>query len=126
MAVGAGVTLGSLTSCASFPVYTTSVRKKEIAVPLSLFVDQNIRIIRAKELGYDIALRKENDGQYTALLLRCTHASNSLTYTGSEFRCPLHGSRFDEEGGVTRGPATTSLSKLATKISDEAIVIGVE
>jgi Rieske Fe-S protein len=125
-AVGAGLTVGPLSSCASFPVYATSVSRKKISVPLSLFAEESVQIIRAKELDYDIALRKEKDGYYTALLLRCTHASNSLTYTGGGFICHLHGSTFDEEGSVTRGPAIMPLKTLATQISDETIVIRVE
>jgi Rieske Fe-S protein len=125
-AVGVGLAGGALASCASIPVYATSVSRNKIVVPRSLFAEEAVQIIRAKELDYDIALRKEENGRYSALLLRCTHASNSLTSTDNGFICPLHGSRFDKEGGVTRGPATVALKQLAVQFSDKEITIGLE
>ncbi len=125
-ALGAGLTVASFSSCASIPVYAASVSRKRIAVPLSIFGEQNVQIVRANELEYDIALRKESDGRYTALLLRCTHASNPLTVTESGFVCPLHGSRFGVGGDVTHGPATIALKQLATSIEDDKIVIALE
>lgn len=124
--VGAGLALGSLSSCAPVPVYSTSVSRKKIVVPLSLFAEEAVQIIRAKELDFDIAVRKEDDGKYTALLLRCTHASNSLAYTDGGFICSLHGSMFDKDGSVTRGPAATPLKQLAVQVSEKEITIRVE
>ena len=123
VAISAGWGLGSLTSCASFPVYAASVKEKTIAVPLALFAEENFLIVRANNFEYDIAVEKEGEGKFSAVLLRCTHAANPLTFTGSGYVCPLHGSTFDEEGNVTHGPATIPLEHLATQRVDENIVI---
>ena len=118
--------LGSLSACVSIPVYETSVRGTRISIPVSLFSETNLQIVRARELDYDIALRKESDGKFTALLLRCTHASNPLTSMENGFICPLHGSRFDASGRVTRGPAAAPLKRLPTAVVDESIIIAAE
>ena len=123
-AVAAGmVSMESLFSCTSTSIFKTVVDENKIAVPASLFAQSNLQIIRAKTLEYDIALRKEPDGSYLALLLRCTHADNPLTSTGNGFTCNLHGSRFDEEGVVTKGPAEHPLKKFSSEIISENIII---
>jgi Rieske Fe-S protein len=122
-ALSSELILGTLSSCVSYQVYDAAIEQNKIIIPLSLFTKSNVQIIRAKELDYDIALRKENDGQYTAVLLRCTHASTPLKYTGEKFVCPIHGSTFNPEGKLLEGPATRSLKKMNTIISSNSITI---
>ena len=123
IAFGSASLAEALSSCASIPVYETSVQGDVVAVPLSIFSEGNIHIVRASGILYDIAVEKDTAGNYSALLLRCTHASNPLIFTGEGFRCPVHGSGFDLEGDVTHGPAVLSLEKLSTKISGQNIII---
>ena len=123
MVVGAGLVLGDLTSCSSLPVYKTEIENSTLKVPLSLFTENTFRIIRPENFDYDIAVQKQKDGSYNALLLRCTHAANQLTYTGSGYSCNLHGSKFDATGAVTRGPAEHSLKKFPTRFSKDVVVI---
>jgi Rieske Fe-S protein len=123
IAIGSASVIGALSSCASIPTYETSVQKNMVAVPRSLFNNNNLQIIRVENFTYGIALEKTSNGNFTALLLRCTHASNPLTYTGNGFRCPLHGSKFDLEGDVIRGPAALPLQRLSTEISGDNILI---
>jgi Rieske Fe-S protein len=39
----------------------------------------------------------------------CTHRNCIVRNSGSDLRCPCHGSRFDYDGNVTRGPAKRPL-----------------
>ena len=94
-----------------------------VMVPKSLFVENAVQIVRPNGSEFDIGLRKEKNGRYTALLLECTHANNPLTYTGSGFACSLHGSRFDGDGKVIHGPARVALKHLETEASAEDIII---
>ena len=114
-----------ISACASSNIFKTSVVDKKIIVPTSLFAQTSLLIVRPQDLGYDIALRKESDEMYTALLLRCTHADNALISTGNGFQCNLHGSRFDPEGHVTKGPAEFSLTRYNTEILFDQIIIHV-
>lgn len=123
MIAGAGVAVGSLSSCATMPVYKSVVQDNKIAVPAALFAQSNLQVIEAKSLYYNICLSKEKDGTYTALLLRCTHADNQLVVTGDGYKCNLHGSTFDREGHVTTGPAERSLKKYPTEIVNNQIII---
>lgn len=92
-------------------------------IPLTLFEENNLNIIRVQGLGYDIALHKNENNNFTALLLQCTHAENELVSTGNGFTCNLHGSRFDMEGNVTEGPAQYSLKKFPVIKKESTLII---
>jgi Rieske Fe-S protein len=123
LAVSSGLLLTSLSSCASAPVLEAQVVDNKITVPLSALAGSDIQILRPSNLLFDIALRREADGQFQALVLQCTHASNQLTQTGDGYTCPAHGSTFDIEGRVTRGPAELPLRHLPAEQSQNMIVV---
>lgn len=123
LAIGAGMVVGSLSSCAALPVYKTAINDNKVTVPTDLFANSNFQVIQPQKLYYNIGLSKEADGTYTALLLRCTHADNQLTPTGNGFTCNLHGSKFDHEGHVTNGPAARDLKKYRTEVVSNQIII---
>lgn len=124
LAVGSGMVLGSLASCgAALPVYKTDIADNKIAVPETMFANSDFQLIQPKGMYYNIGLKKEQDGTYTALLLRCTHADNQLMPQGNGFRCSLHGSTFDKEGKVTNGPAQRPLRKYRTEVASNQIII---
>jgi nitrite reductase/ring-hydroxylating ferredoxin subunit len=52
-----------------------------------------------------------SDG-FWAIGLKCTHLGCTVENKNDMFICPCHGSRFDNKGRRTRGPATRDLSKL--------------
>jgi Rieske Fe-S protein len=121
--MGSGALMGALSSCSTLPVYETTILNKQVLVPASLFAKGNLQIVQPKSYYYNIALNKEADGTYTALLLKCTHADNQLNVTGNGYRCSLHGSAFNSEGQVTNGPAERPLKKLKTELTNEHIII---
>src|SRR5258706_71066 len=103
----AGLLLTQMSSCspaAGNAIYKTDVVNNQLEVPLSLFDKAPLQFVRPKGWGYDIAVQKEQDN-YNALLMQCTHQNNQLTVSGNGFYCSLHGSQFDKEGNVKKGPA---------------------
>jgi len=123
LAAGSGMLIGSLASCGTLPVYKTSVANNTVTVPVALFKKGDFQLVQPKNLYYNIGLKKESDGSYTALLLRCTHADNQLITAGNGFKCTLHGSAFDNEGHVTNGPAVRPLKRYPTQIISGHVVI---
>jgi Rieske Fe-S protein len=124
LAIGSGMLVGSLASCASaLPVFKTEVADHRVTVPVSLFANTNFQLIQPKNLFYNIGLKKEDDGTYTALLLRCTHADNQLMPAGNSYTCSLHGSKFDGEGRVLNGPAERPLKRYPTQVVSDKIII---
>lgn len=123
----AGYLLPTLTSCATSKtsVYKATITGNTIAIPLSLFDTSNLQIVRPKGWMYDLAVHKKEDGSFDALLMKCTHMDNQLNVTGSGFSCSLHGSTFDKQGNVQKGPAEHPLQQYQTKIETNQIIITV-
>lgn len=127
MLIGAGLVMGStlLESCATtgLALIKTKEVNGQITVPLANLMDKKVKIVRVSGHEYDIAVRQLEDGSYLALLLKCTHAGQPLTKTGSGFYCTLHGSQFSPEGIVKKGPAPKALTHLKTEILGDSLII---
>lgn len=104
-------------------IYKTNINNNEVSVPLSLLEGKKIQLVRAPENDFDIAIKPENDGTYKAFLLACTHHENPLNIVGNGFLCPLHGSQFDLEGNVKKGPASLPLTQYKTTIINNNLII---
>jgi Rieske Fe-S protein len=103
--------MGSLSSCSSLPTFETDIAQERVRVPISAFGTSEVLVVRVRLLMYDLALRKHQDNTYTAVLLRCTHADTQLTPAGEGYVCNAHGSRFDLDGKVLKGPAQKDLEQ---------------
>jgi cytochrome b6-f complex iron-sulfur subunit len=57
-----------------------------------------------------LLIRGENG--FTTLSLVCTHLGCTVESKPDGFTCPCHGSRFDQQGKVLRGPAAKPLVQL--------------
>jgi len=71
-----------------------------------------------------LALLRDDNGFY-ALSLICTHLGCTVTVTEAALSCPCHGSLFDRQGKVLKGPADRSLERMKVEIRGERVeVIG--
>lgn len=59
-------------------------------------------------LDKKVIIRHDSEGLY-AISLVCTHLGCVVGLDGNKFACPCHGSRYDENGKVTQGPAPKAL-----------------
>ena len=121
----AGFFAAELPGCspASYSIFKTDAIDKKVTVPLSLFDKSPFQIVRPEKMFYDIAVQKKEDNSYTAMLLLCTHQQTQLTVTGNGYTCSLHGSQFDKNGNVRKGPAEKPLQHFKTFISDRNLII---
>ena len=53
-------------------------------------------------------LFSDAEGIY-AISTTCTHLGCVVTWSGRDFRCPCHGSRFGKDGEIEAGPAPSAL-----------------
>lgn len=58
-----------------------------------------------------VALMRVN-GEIYALSLVCTHLGCTLNVNDEKLSCPCHGSEFDRQGQVLKGPADRPLGRL--------------
>ncbi|MFQ5797208.1 MAG: ubiquinol-cytochrome c reductase iron-sulfur subunit [Bacteroidota bacterium] len=80
---------------------------------VTLIKDQKVFIVRARE------------GYFYALSSVCTHLG-CLTHWKSEeaiIACPCHGSRFDKEGKVLKGPAPRPLPKFSMGLDEQGQLV---
>lgn len=63
-------------------------------------------------------------GVFKGFVARCTHAGCSLGLKDRVAVCPCHGSRFELDGSVARGPATEPLRPRAVEVRGTEIVTG--
>jgi len=62
------------------------------------------------------------DGFYTVSSV-CTHLGCNVKRTAAGFECPCHGSHFDENGRVVRGPAPAPLAWYGLSLSPRGELI---
>jgi 3-phenylpropionate/trans-cinnamate dioxygenase ferredoxin reductase subunit len=62
--------------------------------------------------GHKLAVYRDERGMFHALSPKCTHMGCTVDWNDAErtWDCPCHGSRFDVEGQVVRGPAAKPLA----------------
>ena len=122
-----GVLFAQLPACspAAFSVVKADITDNKIQLPLELFAKSPFQVVRPNGWYYDIAVTKKSDDTYQALLLQCTHQDNQLTTTGNGYQCSLHGSVFDKEGQVKKGPASKPLDSYSVTIVNEHILISI-
>jgi nitrite reductase/ring-hydroxylating ferredoxin subunit len=124
LVAGAGLLIADLTACSpASTLMTLPVTDNTVHVPLTAFVKQKIQIVRPQGWFYDIAIRKISAGQYEAILLECTHQRNQLIATSGGFMCTLHGSKFNLEGNVLKGPAERPLKKFNISLDNEQLAV---
>ena len=122
MALGAGVAIPSLSSCATMPIIKTSIESNKTTIASSNFVNGiNALLVRPKNLDYDILVVKKSDASYDAFLMQCTHNQFALSCNKSQIFCSSHGAEFDFEGNVVKGPAEKKLKTFQVIVRDNLL-----
>jgi len=104
-------------------VVKTSSQNNIVKITLSEFGQSNYKLVRVSNYDYDLAVEKKADGSFETIVLMCTHAGQPLTKTGDSYYCTMHGSTFDHDGHVTKGPAEKDLLKLNYKTDKDFLYI---
>jgi Rieske Fe-S protein len=80
-------------------------------------------IVTTSTVGTVLVVRT-GTASVSVLTATCTHQQCTInSYENLVFQCPCHGSRFDANGTVQRGPATANLRRFTATISNDAISI---
>jgi Rieske Fe-S protein len=121
---GAGFLISDLIACSpSSKVLKLPVSENTVRIPATAFVNESLQIVRPEGWFYDIAIRKSSANDFEALLLECTHQQNQLIVSQNGYQCMLHGSKFNLEGQVVKGPAERGLKRFATRVDQGQVVI---
>jgi Rieske Fe-S protein len=74
--------------------------------------------------GLPVAVVRTGSTTYRALSLRCTHEGATVRPTGSRWTCPRHGSQFNLDGSLVRGPANRALNTVLAKLKAGKLTVG--
>lgn len=92
------------------------------AGPVSLFPPGRFAIVE----GQSFAVGHDPQGMW-AVSLACTHLACDIGYDGNVgwegIECPCHGSRFDRDGRVVRGPAVRPLRNLLVSVEEGLVIV---
>jgi Rieske Fe-S protein len=71
-----------------------------------------------------LVMRLEGDA-FRVLSMKCPHLGCTVRWDNEAqvLRCPCHGSRFDDRGRVTQGPAKSSLDEVPTRLQGTVLSI---
>jgi Rieske Fe-S protein len=73
----------------------------------------------------DIVVTQPSAGVFKGLSAICTHAGCTVSeVAGGTINCPCHGSRFNLDGSVARGPASAPLPAEPIAVEGDSIVKG--
>ena len=97
-----------------------SVRVRDI--PALKKVGGSIKIGDIK--GQPVALARTGTSSYVAFSLLCPHQGVTVTKTSEGWACFSHGSKFEPNGDLNFGPATTGLPSIPIKVTRGVAVVG--
>jgi cytochrome b6-f complex iron-sulfur subunit len=120
---------GLVSACASLatrPVPVTDGRVRLVLVehPELTRPDGALKILPQGASDPVYILRLES-GEYAAISPICTHQGCTVDIQGPRLVCPCHGSTYDRDGTVLRGPAERALSRFVTALNDGVLVVDV-
>jgi Rieske Fe-S protein len=120
-----GFLFSELVSCSpsAYHVFKTEIVNDHVEIPLSEFTQSSLQFVRPNGWYFDIAVQKKPDNSFEALLLQCSHQANQLTPTGNGYTCSLHGSQFDKNGNVIKGPAEKMLKHYPVNVNQDKLSI---
>ena len=130
--VGTFVVSAFLSACKSSKYIANFTNEnKKLSIKKSEFIvvekgkEKTLKYILLKptELQFPIAVYKVNDTEYKTVFMQCSHQGCEVEVQGNRFVCPCHGSTYDLEGKVIKGPAEKNLKSFKTSSDNENIYI---
>lgn len=107
----------TLNSCSSMKTVNSFDENGYLVVDKSEFLDTNTKeeyasiIVTSNSLRKPLILFKTGADSYEAISLECTHKGVKLDLVEDKLECSAHGSIFEKNGTVIKGPAKKNLKR---------------
>lgn len=115
--------VASLESCSSGK--SLAVDNGTLNIPLGDLSRSGTTVVRAQGLGAKLMVVRRDDGSYTALLLNCPHKNGPVKEKAGVLTCDWHGSTFDRDGKVTKGPSKQDLKRYPVTVEGDQLRVAV-
>lgn len=81
-------------------------------------------VVTHQGIGRYVLMMRTSGDEVSALSAVCTHEGCVVSgVDAAVFVCPCHGSRYDHEGTVVRGPAPAALPRLDARLDGEVLTV---
>lgn len=121
--------VGTLQGCSSAPRYDGAIVDDRIQIAVAEFRtlagEKRTLLVFAADLIDPVALLEYEDNRFRALSTTCTHQRCRVRPSKTVMRCPCHGSTYDLEGKVLRGPAMRALQQFRVDRDGDVLTIDV-
>lgn len=128
---------GALAGCATVPMYRAEAAGGRVFVPRERIDavgagegpgggEARAFLVDAPGLLAPIVLVTRADDRVVALSSVCTHQGCHVKPSGRFLLCPCHGSTYDLDGRVVRGPADKPLATYPVEVSAAGVEVIVE
>ncbi|TFV59797.1 Rieske (2Fe-2S) protein [Mycobacterium sp. PS03-16] len=122
---GLGMVTAVLAACTTYgkkPEPTAEAPAGGAAQPDALTTTADVPVGSGVIVG-DTVITQPTAGTFTGLSTTCTHAGCTVSeVVDGQIVCPCHGSRFNLDGSVAKGPATKPLGPRAVTVRGDEIV----
>jgi len=121
---GAGFVLSGCVAMVTHPVPVNDgrVRLTLASYPELAKPDGAIRILPAAAAD-PVFVLATGTGEYRAISPICTHRGCTVDVQGARLVCPCHGSTYDRDGTVLRGPAERALKRYNVSRDGDMLVV---
>lgn len=117
----------ALGGCASLVVRRVTPVDGRLELALSHYPELSEResVLTVLPEGTDqpVFVLTDSQGAYTALSSTCTHLGCTVEVGSSNLVCPCHGSTFDRQGRVLKGPAEEPLPRYQTRLTSDGVLV---
>ena len=125
--IGAVLGTSLLTACASLVTRTVTPVDGTLRLALAhypeLAADGGSLKVIPKGSTDPIYILALGDRRYAALSPICTHLGCTVEIEQARLVCPCHGSTYDREGKVLRGPAEEALASYRTALTSDGVIV---
>lgn len=123
LALGVPGLLPLLQGCARFNMVYSGVEGSRLIVSRESLGASAFALVEAPGLTFPIYLYRHEGDHYSAVLTRCMHRGCQVEPANGHLVCPCHGSEYDNEGGILKGPTELPLIRYTVVADAENIYI---
>lgn len=120
LAGGVGI---SASGCLGFHYVNATIRANRAVVRLEQFGDRRYVLIDVPDLPLPLYVYRNDDGSYTTVSTRCMHQGCQVEPVAGHLICPCHGSEYQNDGSVLKGPTRLPLDRYHTEVDGADVVI---
>lgn len=117
------LSLFSIEGCTPSRSVTGEFENGKLKIKKIDFAQDKWIVVNSNKTNGPVLLSKNDQGEYSAVLMICTHKQCEVKPAGTLLSCPCHGAEFSFTGKVLKEPADKDLQSYPTSANGEYVYI---